>query len=154
MFNINNRGEKNLNRLHTILRKVMKSHRRYAHNKFLNVGLSEGKPKILDFLFYNPGCSQRELAKRCKIEPATVTSILVGMEKEELIYRERNPKDKRILNVYLTNKGREAQKIVDKIFIDLDNKCFEGFSSEEIDQTMYLLNKIYKNIEKGEECSD
>ena len=41
------------------------------------------------------------------------------MEKEELIYRERNTKDKRILNVFLTEKGIEAQKKVEKVFLEL-----------------------------------
>lgn len=72
------------------------------------------------------------------------------MEKENLIYRERNPKDKRILNVYLTDKGKEVQRRVDKIFIDLDNKYFEGFSEEEKSQTICILNKIYSNLEKGD----
>ena len=53
------------------------------------------------------------------------------MEKEELIYRERNPNDKRILNVFLTEKGIEAQKKVERVFLELDEICFDGFSEEE-----------------------
>lgn len=136
--------------LHAALMKLMRAHRKNAKNEFLKIGLTQGKPKILDFLIDNSGCSQRELASYCRIEPATATSILTGMEKEDLIYRERNPKDKRILNVYLTEKGKEAQRRVDKIFIDLDDKCFEGFSEEEKSQTICILNKIYSNLEKGD----
>lgn len=67
-------------------------------------------------------------------------------KRKSLIYRERNSKDKRILNVYLTDKGKEVQRIVDKIFIDLDNKYFEVFSEEEKSQTICILNKIYSNL--------
>ena len=53
------------------------------------------------------------------------------MEKEELIYRERNTKDKRILNVFLTEKGIDAQKKVEKVFLELDEICFDGFTEKE-----------------------
>ena len=70
------------------------------------------------------------------------------MEKEELIYRERNPKDKRILNVFLTEKGIEAQKKVEKVFLELDEVCFDGFSEEERVEAIKILNRLYENLSK------
>ena len=70
------------------------------------------------------------------------------MEKEELIYRERNPKDKRILNVFLTEKGIEAQKKVEKVFLELDEICFDGFSEEERIDAINTLNRLYENLAK------
>ena len=109
------------NTLHGSLIRLNKIHRKMAKREFQKVDLTEGKPRLLDFIISNPGCSQREIASCCKIEPATATSILSSMEKEELIYRERNPKDKRILNVFLTEKGIEAQKKVEKVFKRISN---------------------------------
>ena len=54
-----------------------------AKREFQKVDLTEGKPRLLDFIISNPGCSQREIASCCKIEPATATSIISSMEKEE-----------------------------------------------------------------------
>ncbi|RDY25340.1 MarR family transcriptional regulator [Romboutsia weinsteinii] len=144
------REETNNKTLHSALIRVIKAHRKNAHTQFSKISLTEGKPKILDFLENNPGCSQRELATYCRIEPATATSILAGMEKEDLIFRERNIKDKRILNVFLTEKGKNAQKKVEKVFTELDNKCFDGFSEEEKNQTIHILNRLYDNLMKGE----
>ena len=89
------------NTLHGSLIRLNKIHRKMAKREFQKVDLTEGKPRLLDFIISNPGCSQREIA---------------SMEKEKLIYRERNPKDKRILNVFLTEKGIEAQKKLKKYF--------------------------------------
>ena len=136
------------NTLHGSLMRLNKAHRKMAGHKFKEVNLTEGKPKLLDFLVNNSGCSQRELAKYCKIEPATATSILSGMEKEELIYRERNPNDKRILNVFLTEKGIEAQKKVEKVFLELDEICFDGFSEKERIEAINTLNRLYENLAK------
>ncbi len=134
--------------LHGSLIRLNKAHRKMAGYKFKEINLTEGKPKILDFLADNPGCSQREVATYCRIEPATTTNILAGMEKEELIYRERNPKDKRILNVFLTEKGKKSQMKVGKVFMELDEICFDGFSEEERSQTINLLNRLYENLSK------
>ena len=137
------------NTLHGSLIRLNKTHKKMAKREFQKVDLTEGKPKLLDYIINNPGCSQRELATCCKIEPATATSILSSMEKEQLIYRERNPKDKRILNVFLTEKGIEAQKKVEKIFLELDEMCFDGFSKEERLDAINILNRLYENLLKN-----
>ena len=143
--------ELKVNTLHGSLIRLNKSHRKMAHKKFKEIELTEGKPRLLDFLAINPGCSQREIATFCKIEPATATSILSSMEEEELIYRERNPKDKRILNVFLTQKGKESQKKVEKVFSDLDEICFEGFTDKEKTEAINMMNRLYENLAKHRE---
>lgn len=136
--------------LHMTLIKLFKAHRHRVFEEFSKVGISEGQPKILDFLSQNNGCIQRELAESCHIEPATVTSLLVNMEKAGLVYRTTNSKDKRIYNVFLTDKGKEAQKQVEKVFNLIDEECFRGFSEDEKIQALGILNKLYKNLKKGE----
>ena len=145
------------NTLHGSLIRLNKIHRKMAKREFQKVDLTEGKPRLLDFIISNPGCSQREIASCCKIEPATATSILSSMEKEKLIYRERNTKDKRILNVFLTEKGIKAQKEVERVFLELDEICFEGFTEEEKSETINILNRLYDNLAKKREqykCND
>ena len=134
--------------LHGSLVRLNKMHRTMAKKEFQKVNLTEGKPKLLNFINNNPGCSQREIASCCKIEPATATSILASMEKENLIYRERNSKDKRILNVFLTEKGVDAQRKVEKVFLELEKVCFDGFSQQERNDAINTLNRLYENLVK------
>lgn len=134
--------------LHMALIKMSKTHRRRAHEEFVKVGLTEGQPKILDFLSQNDGCIQRELAESSHIEPATVTSILANMEKSELIYRVPSPRDRRVLHVFLTSKGKEAQKEVERVFNLIDEECFMGFSEEERKQTLDILNRLNENMKR------
>jgi DNA-binding MarR family transcriptional regulator len=134
--------------LHMTLIRLAKTHRRRAHEEFSKVGITEGQPKILDFLLENDGCIQREIANSCNIEPATVTSLLSIMEKSELIHRNQDPKDKRVLKVFLTEKGKIAQKEVEKIFNQIDIECFVGFSEEEKVETTKILNRLYENMLK------
>lgn len=132
--------------LHMTLIRLSKTHRRKTHGEFSKVGITEGQPKILDFLSMNDGCIQREIANSCNIEPATVTSLLSIMEKAELIYKNQDPKDKRVLKVFLTDKGKMAQKEVERIFNLIDMECFKGFSEEEKTETIKILNRLYENM--------
>lgn len=132
--------------LHMTLIRLNKTHRRRTHEEFSKIGLTIGQPKILDFLSENSGCIQKELSESCNIEPATVTSILANMEKAELIYRAQNSKDRRILNVFITEKGKDAQREVEKIFNLIDEECFKGFSEAERIQAINILNRLYVNI--------
>ncbi len=140
--------------LHGTIMVLSRKHRKILREEFQKVNLSEGKPKILDFLTENDGCSQKEIANLCHIEPATATSVLSLMEKEELIYRVRNEKDKRILNVFLTEKGINVQKKLDEIFNKVDDICFKGFNKEEKDQVINYLNRINENLREGEKNID
>lgn len=132
--------------LHMTLIRVSKTHRRKTHAEFSKVGITEGQPKILDFLSVDDGCIQREIANNCNIKPATVTSLLSIMEKTELIYRKQDPKDKRVLKVFLTDKGKMAQKEVERVFNLIDMECFKGFSEQEKTETIKILNRLYANM--------
>ena len=68
------------------------------------------------------------------------------MEKAELINRVRNEKDKRVFNVFITEKGKRLKLEVDKIFNDVDENCFKGFSNEERAKALEFLDRIYENM--------
>ena len=44
--------------------------------------LTQGQPKVLDYLREHDGAAQKEIAAACQIEPASLTSILNGMEQK------------------------------------------------------------------------
>src|SRR5699024_11492859 len=52
-----------------------------------DTGLTLGQPKVLDFLQEKDGAAQKEIAAACHIEPASLTTILNGMEEKGLIQR-------------------------------------------------------------------
>ena len=77
---------------HALLQKIL----------FANIrdsGLSLGQPKVLDFLKDHDGAVQKDIAKGCHIEPASLSTILTGMEKSGLITRETNENNRR--NLYI-----------------------------------------------------
>lgn len=61
---------------------------------------------VLGVLAHGDGLSQRELAGRVGLTPATLTPVLDALEQEGRIYRERDRSDRRVLRLSITDDGR------------------------------------------------
>ena len=105
-----------------------------------------GQPKLLQSLIKQDGISQKELAKDIYITPATVTIMLKKLEEEELIIRETDEKDQRIVRIYLTETGKEQAKKIQKIKNKIIEDILKGFTEEEIKVLKTLLLKIEQNL--------
>lgn len=74
---------------------------------FAQFGLSRGKFTLLMQLIASEnGLLPSEFAERAGVTRATVTSLLDGLERKQLVTRQSHPSDRRMLSVYLTEKGR------------------------------------------------
>ena len=125
---------------HALLQKIL----------FANIrdsGLSLGQPKVLDFLKDHDGAVQKDIAKGCHIEPASLSTILTGMEKSGLITRETNENNRRNLYIYMTDKGKAICEQVTEHFSQIQKKALSGFTEEEIENILTYLTKIHKNLE-------
>jgi Transcriptional regulators len=134
---------------------LMANHMTFQKQFFSNVknlGLTTGQPKILDYLQDHDGSAQKEIAKGCHIEPATLTSLLAGMEKKELITRSTKEGDRRTLYVSMTEKGREMQSQISIEFARLEQAALQDFSKEEQSQLILMLSHLYDNMIKNAGC--
>ncbi len=128
-------------------------HFKRAHSRFGAFGLGEGQPRLLRRLFEQDGLSQAELARRCNLEPATVTVTLNRMEKSGLVERRADAEDLRITRIWLTQAGRELDATLTRVFVESAEECFAGFSQEERGQMAGFLSRMMVNLgSKPEEC--
>lgn len=128
---------------------LMANHMELQKQLFASVkdtGLTFGQPKILDYLKDHNGVVQKEIAFSCHIEPASLTSILNGMEKKGLITRKMCAENRRAFYIFLTEKGEELMHRVDTEFKTIDKKCLSGFSEKEKENLKEYLQRIYINL--------
>ncbi len=109
--------------------------------------LTPGQPKILDYLLYHDGAVQKEIASACHIEPATMTSVLFGMEKKGLILRKNLNGNRRSIYIYLTDKGRLLAKQVGSTFRIMEEKALMDFRKDEKEMFTAFLMRMSKNIQ-------
>ena len=110
-------------------------------------GLTPGQPKILDYLLYHDGAVQKEIASACHIEPATMTSVLSGMEKKGFILRKNLNGNRRSIYIYLTDKGRSLAKQAESVFRIMEEKALLDFSKDEKEMFTAFLMRMSQNIQ-------
>lgn len=109
-----------------------------------------GAPMLLMTLFdadrRGEKLSQRELARRIRLSPATVAVSLRSMEKCGYISREIDEQDQRRNLVFPTPKGREAVELCGHAFLAADQQMLSGFTEEEQTQLTGFFIRMLKNL--------
>lgn len=110
--------------------------------------MSQGRFTVMAILNRNPeqAMSPSDLAARAGVTRATMTGLLDGLEREQLIRRHPDQNDRRMLLVELTAKGR---KMLDEIFPDYYAriaKLMGHLTEAEKHQLVDLLNKITPGV--------
>lgn len=95
--------------------------------------------------------NQRELAEAVGVREATLTHHLNAMEADGLLTRERDPNNRRVHIVRLTEAGEQAFPKLRDAAIGFDTRLREGISPEEINQFEDLLGRLEANVGTGEE---
>lgn len=130
---------------------VFRAHHNATHGRMSRQGLGDvGSPRLLHVLrsFREKGesPSQKELADRLHLSPATVATSLKSLERNGYVEREMDPADCRRNRIALTDKAMEAMERADHVFFSVDRDMLDGFRKEEVDQLGDYLQRMLKNL--------
>jgi DNA-binding MarR family transcriptional regulator len=109
-------------------------------------GVSTAQIGVLRQLSNEPGLSGAELARRLLISPQGVQLALTALEKRGLVHRKKDPQHGRILQAFLTDRGREVAAAVVKDAIAAHDKVFGVLTSAEQRTLRELLGRV---VEQG-----
>ncbi|WP_086348121.1 MarR family winged helix-turn-helix transcriptional regulator [Candidatus Enterococcus clewellii] len=116
-----------------------------AGSRLINTAMLKKKAPtqqlVLDLLLEEDGMTQGVLAELLDIRPSSLTEILNKLAQRGEIERREDPNDKRIKQVFITEKGR-AKASPMKQKQDRSEEFFAGLSDEEQAELNQLLNKI------------
>ncbi len=132
--------------LHYLLMKANSMFARKVMYEANKIGLTSGQPKVLYFLSKFKEADQKTIANYLEIEPATVGSILLGMEKSGLIERKQREGNRRSLYVSLTEKGVEVSNNMEKIFEDTENIATDRLSEKDKEKLKKLLIEMCNSL--------
>jgi MarR family transcriptional regulator, transcriptional regulator for hemolysin len=90
--------------------------------------------------------NQRELAEAVGIREATLTHHLNAMDEQGLITRRRDPANRRVHLVELTDAGEAAFERLRGSAGAFDKKLRAGFSDDEVADLEALLNRLAANV--------
>ena len=90
-----------------LLRQAANGQRRRMDQALAAVGLTHPQFLVLTMVRAYPGCSNADIARLTMLTPQTVHAMITVLLHKGLISRQPNPVHGRILNIELTNAGRE-----------------------------------------------
>lgn len=107
-----------------------------------------GQGRVLATLSLGEGQSQKELANVLGIRPQSLSEILLKLEEEGMVERRKSPEDGRVMNVYLTDKGRERAAQAAEARKHDAEAALASLSSAEKQQLAAILQKLAAALEE------
>jgi MarR family transcriptional regulator for hemolysin len=111
-----------------------------------NVGVTISQLRVVATLIQYPGSTQKEIADRVGVEGATLVPAIDKMEREGLLKRKPDSKDRRANRIYLTQKADSLWNSMMECALHIRKVSTKDISEEEIGTMMNTLRKISKNL--------
>ena len=100
----------------------------------LNINAEEGTPAT-------------KIAPLLGLEARSLTRMLKSMEEKELIYRKADPTDRRLVRIFLTEKGKEKKEVSRRTVKAFNLAVRETIPEEKLKVFFEVINQINRLIE-------
>ena len=125
-----------------LLRQIGWAQRKAAEDWVRERRLSFEQGFVLGYLVDQPGPIQREIAKVTRTSAASVSSLLQGLERRELIERRSEAGDDRSKRIYATPAGAELVSGFEEAMVAADEVILAPLTAAERKQLEALLTKV------------
>ena len=89
-----------------------------------------------------PGLTQQELAQLARVDPSSMVALLDDLERRGIAERRVDAQDRRRRAVYLTDKGQEQMRVLQREARKAAKSFLGPLSDDERDQLNTLLRKL------------
>ncbi len=104
--------------------------------------------RALSVLTASDGRSMGELAAYMVIEQPALSRIIDQMERDELVTRRLASQDNRVVQVYLTDAGRQMFRQIRPLELRHYEQTIEGFKPAELEDLNKLLSRLWDNLDR------
>ena len=101
---------------------------------------------VLCCLWTEDGLPTSSIGDKLQQVGGTLTGVLDRMEERQLIRRERDPRDRRIWRIWLTDAGRELEDVLPPIAVELREQAMQGISVEDREKMSNLIDRAISNM--------
>ena len=119
----------------------------YRAKMLSDLGISGVQCPYLTHISRQPGISQDELARQLYKDKSVVARQLATLESQGFIRREPSPTDRRVQQLYPTEKTAAVLPRILKVFADWEAEMTRGFTDAEREAAAQLLRRMYENAE-------
>lgn len=133
-----------------VLNDVARMWRRAFNRRVQELGLTQVQWQALAHISLNKGMRQSQLADILEVQPISVARLIDRMEASGWICRKPDPKDRRAINLYPTEKAEPILKKMQAYAADLRAFALDGLSEKDQNALRQTLLTIKKNLSEEE----
>jgi len=132
-----------------LMTRAARGMKRVLDAKLAKHNLTSTQYIVLARLWAGDGISITELCDRLSLDNPTLTGIVDRMERDGSLERRRDGDDRRVVNVYLTEKGRNLRQAVGSLAEETDAEVWEEFTVSDKKTMIDALNLIWKRMNEN-----
>ncbi|MET3617808.1 DNA-binding MarR family transcriptional regulator [Peptoniphilus olsenii] len=121
------------------------------NNRLLKYGVTKSQWIAMYYINRHKSLNNNDLAELMGAKQPTISGIIDRLEREKLIIRKEDKKDKRRKFIRLTKKGEEINEELTEIAQDFRDVCLSGIDEKDQETFLQILNKMVVSAEKWDE---
>jgi len=102
--------------------------------------------EILAYLYKKDGMNQQEIADVMLKDKSSMTYQIDGLVKRDLVKRMEDENDRRNKLIFLTEKGKGLQDVLQSWVAELYDKSVKDVDMKEMDRALALVQKMNENL--------
>jgi DNA-binding MarR family transcriptional regulator len=106
--------------------------------------VTSSQATVLSTLGDRDGQSLSDIGKNVYLDKPAITGLADRMENNGLVERRRTSTDRRVIQLFLTVKGRKLFNQIKKIIIDIDQQLVKGLTEQEINTLHEVMKCIWE----------
>lgn len=111
--------------------------------------VTESQFGTLEALYHLGSLNHKEIAEKMLTREANITHVVDNLERDGYVRRERSEEDRRVVEVVLTEEGRELIDELFPAFVDYLTETVRSFPDEDQEQLAELSGRFGRMIEDG-----
>ena len=105
--------------------------------------LARGELAVLRFLLQgNDGAGAKELSQRFQVNASRTAAVLNSLEKKGYIRRVPSPDDRRMIHVFITEKGRAYALSKQEEFLEHSAAMLEKLGEEDTQHYIHIMKRL------------
>lgn len=135
--------------IHRLFKSVEQAFRHQALQQMRAEGIDDLFPGAVPLVLHlgdQDGVTVSELGKRCGLESSTMSPLLDELERRQIASRHRDPDDRRVVRLYLTEHGASLEPRLRRLVLRLQETAFAGIPEDDLGTMRRVLERVLGNL--------
>lgn len=134
-----------------LMHRITLQMRRRIERRMADHGLTAAQWVPLWMLATGQADNAQALACASHSDAGAVTRMLDRLEAKGLVARNRSAADRRVVQLELTDAGREVVREIPFVLAEVNNQALHGFDADEFELLKSMLKRLHANVGALEE---